>query len=249
MNDNLTAPLSKLYPSTKIQNCRTVYGDIEQLAEDIEANGLINGITVRLSKDNRFEVIAGFRRYKAMSLIASKTKTDPDVKITLTNVSDDKAAFINLAENIVRKNLTLWELGTTVIRLQNSHKITYKEIVKRIGGIFSEGYISKTVKLVKNASPPVKRALEKGIDPTNDKRLTVRFLWDLANLPEKEQTRLWKAFISNSEKPSGKNRNKGSQLNSFWRRAKKRAEFGDDNDNLILEAIEFCMSKRDKPPF
>ena len=75
--------------------------NIEDLANDIKSNGLINPITVNynINKDN-YEIIAGSRRYKAMLRLNELT-----IPCNIINVDTHKAEEISLVENINRNQI------------------------------------------------------------------------------------------------------------------------------------------------
>jgi ParB family chromosome partitioning protein len=79
--------------------------NIEDLANDINSNGLINPITVNynVNKDN-YEIIAGSRRYKAMLRLNALT-----IPCNIINVDTHKAEEISLVENINRNQMTTYD--------------------------------------------------------------------------------------------------------------------------------------------
>jgi ParB/RepB/Spo0J family partition protein len=79
--------------------------NIEDLANDIKSNGLINPITVsyNVNKDS-YEIIAGSRRYKAMLLLNALT-----IPCNIIDVECHKAEEISLVENINRNQMTTYD--------------------------------------------------------------------------------------------------------------------------------------------
>ena len=73
---------------------------IIDLASDINTNGLINPITVRKNND-KYEIIAGQRRYLAMKLL-NKTH----IPCNILNIDTQKAEEISLVENVQRNQMT-----------------------------------------------------------------------------------------------------------------------------------------------
>lgn len=88
----------------RIMNKR-VYEKLPILASDIETNGQLNPITVR-QKGNRYELIAGERRLRAIKEILKLKKITALIK---TSMNDDKAAITALLDNTARQNLTDFE--------------------------------------------------------------------------------------------------------------------------------------------
>lgn len=70
--------------------------NIEDLANDIKINNLLNPLTVRLY-DNKYEIIAGQRRFLALKLLNWKS-----IPCHIMNVNNQKAEEISLIENVQR---------------------------------------------------------------------------------------------------------------------------------------------------
>lgn len=98
-------PLSRLVPSPA--NVRRVNAavNVEELADSIEAHGLIQNLTVRKAKrGNKYEVVAGSRRFAALSRLVSQGRLDKGTLITCNIRSGvDSDTEISLAENTQRE--------------------------------------------------------------------------------------------------------------------------------------------------
>jgi ParB/RepB/Spo0J family partition protein len=93
-------PISQIVPG---RNDRTIFDEsgLRELADSIKEHGLIQPITVRYSKDcKRFEIIAGERRFRACKLLGWRT-----IPAIITDLRDEDASAVTLAENIARKSL------------------------------------------------------------------------------------------------------------------------------------------------
>jgi ParB/RepB/Spo0J family partition protein len=93
-------PISQIIPG---KNDRTTFDEsgLRELAESIKEHGLIQPITVRSSKGGKhFEIIAGERRFRACKLLGWQT-----IPAIVTDLKDQEASAITLAENIARKSL------------------------------------------------------------------------------------------------------------------------------------------------
>jgi ParB/RepB/Spo0J family partition protein len=93
-------PISQIVPG---RNDRTVFDEsgLRELADSIKEHGLIQPITVRHANDgNLFEIVAGERRFRACKLLGWKT-----IPAIVTDLKDEEASAITLAENIARKSL------------------------------------------------------------------------------------------------------------------------------------------------
>lgn len=119
----------------RIMNKR-VYENLPILAADIQTNGQLNPITVR-QKGNRFELIAGERRFRAIKEILKLKKITALIK---TSMNDDKAAITALLDNTARQNLTDFE---SILKI--------KELCEEFGYPF-ESYEFVTEKFVMDKS-------------------------------------------------------------------------------------------------
>jgi ParB/RepB/Spo0J family partition protein len=96
--------ITKLYVSN-INARKTLTSDedetgITDLANDINTNGLINPVTVRLNND-KYEIIAGQRRYLAM-----KQLNNTHIPCNILKIDTQKAEEISLVENVQRNQMT-----------------------------------------------------------------------------------------------------------------------------------------------
>ena len=76
---------------------------LEELAESIRQYGIINPLIVR-PVGNKYEIVAGERRFKAASIIGLT-----EVPTIISNIDDNTSAEIAVIENIQRKDLTAIE--------------------------------------------------------------------------------------------------------------------------------------------
>ena len=100
---------------------------LDELAESISRFGVIEPIVVR-PIGNKYEIIAGERRYKA-SKLASKT-TIPSIVI---NLSDKDSEELALLENVQRQSLNPIEEAVSYKRILDMGYITREELSKKIG--------------------------------------------------------------------------------------------------------------------
>ncbi len=115
-------------------NCRgDVYeSDVYQLAGAIEKQGLLQPLVVRVVNDpatgrDTYTLIAGFRRYAALSYL--KRETAP---ANIVSCSDEEAAFINLSENVDRENLTPKQEAQACRKLAERFNFSFRQIAARL---------------------------------------------------------------------------------------------------------------------
>lgn len=100
---------------------------INELCESIKEHGVIQPIVVR-SMGDKYEIIAGERRYKA-SLLAGK-RTIPAV---ITNLNDKDSAEVALIENVQRKDLTPIEEAISYKKILDMGYLTQEELAVKLG--------------------------------------------------------------------------------------------------------------------
>jgi len=113
--------------------------EIDELAKSIEKHGLLQPIVVR-RKGNKFQIVAGERRYRALKKLGKDKVT-----VLVVNVSDQEAMALSIVENIERKNLTLWELANSIKRLKDEMNLSLDEISRLIGK--SKSHISNILRV------------------------------------------------------------------------------------------------------
>ena len=95
-------PLSKLIPSAANVRKTGATAGIAELAASIKAHGLLQNLQVRAADGGKFEVVAGRRRLAALKRLARNKDIEKLVEIACHVLSDEDAAEISLAENVMR---------------------------------------------------------------------------------------------------------------------------------------------------
>lgn len=102
---------------------------LRQLAESIRSAGLMQPILVRRGKgDQKYEIIAGERRWRAAEMINLET-----IPAILREVDDERTAEWSLIENIQREDLNPIERAEAFMRLINEYGMTHQELAARLG--------------------------------------------------------------------------------------------------------------------
>tara|TARA_R110000868_G_scaffold208838_2_gene458379 strand:+ start:1410 stop:2270 length:861 start_codon:yes stop_codon:yes gene_type:complete len=113
----------KYQPRTDINNDSLI-----DLASSIEAQGIIQPLIVRNIGGDRYEIIAGERRWRAATLAGLET-----VPTIIRNVSDETALAFALIENIQREELNPVDEAISFVRLKEEFSMTHEEIAERVG--------------------------------------------------------------------------------------------------------------------
>lgn len=120
---------------------KTIDSDgIQELAGSIRRVGILEPILVRKTAENKYEIIAGERRWKAAELAGLGS-----VPAIVKNVSDDDVLEIQIIENLQRRDVHPIDEADGYENLQNQLGWTEEEIALRVGK--SVGYIANRLKL------------------------------------------------------------------------------------------------------
>lgn len=101
---------------------------LQDLANSIKAQGVIQPIVVRHVLGGRYEIVAGERRWRA-SQMAGLTEIPAIIK----DIPDEAAVAIALIENIQRENLNPMEEAVAFQRLLNEFSMTHQQVADAVG--------------------------------------------------------------------------------------------------------------------
>lgn len=127
---------------------------LQELADSITAQGLIQPIVVRLIGDQRYEIIAGERRWRAAQLAGLAS-----IPAVVREVDDEAAIAMALIENIQREDLNPVEEATALARLQTEFSLTQQEVADAVGK--SRSTVANLLRLMSLQSD-VRTLLERG---------------------------------------------------------------------------------------
>jgi len=124
---------------------------LEELAESIKAQGIMQPILVRMLTQNDYEIVAGERRWRAAKL-ANLT----EVPVLIKEISDSSALAMALIENIQREDLNVIEEARGIKRLIDEFEMTHESAAVSLGK--SREAVSNILRLL-NLSEHVQTAL------------------------------------------------------------------------------------------
>jgi ParB family chromosome partitioning protein len=125
---------------------------LDELTDSIKAQGLVQPIVVRPVSDDRYEIIAGERRWRAC-----KQAGLTEIPAVVRDVSDRNAIAMALIENIQRENLNPMEEANALHRLREEFSLTHQEAAEAVGR--SRASVSNLLRL-RNLNDDVKRLVE-----------------------------------------------------------------------------------------
>ena len=127
---------------------------LQELAESIKAQGVMQPIVVRPVGDNKYEIIAGERRWRATQLAGLDT-----IPAVIRDVNDEAAIAMALIENIQREDLNPIEEAVSLKRLQDEFELTHQEVADAVGK--SRTAVTNLLRLL-NLTDEVRMLLEHG---------------------------------------------------------------------------------------
>lgn len=131
---------------------------LDDLMDSIQRLGLIEPIVVR-KHDDGFEIIAGERRYRAISKLGWQ-----EIPAVVVDANPDTCYEMALAENEKRKNLNPWEVGRAIRYLREEKEKTADQVAKILG--YSSRYIKQLSSIARLQQETLKRFLENGGEPS-----------------------------------------------------------------------------------
>lgn len=127
---------------------------LEELSASIRAQGVMQPIIVRPVGHERYEIIAGERRWRASQMAELLT-----IPAIIRDVPDEAAIAMALIENIQRENLNAIEEAMALSRLQSEFELTQQQVADAVGK--SRSTVTNLLRLM-SLSDGVKAMLEAG---------------------------------------------------------------------------------------
>jgi len=127
---------------------------LQELADSITAQGVMQPIVVRPVSDSRYEIIAGERRWRAAQLAGLA-----DIPAVVRDVPDEAAIAMALIENIQREDLNPIEEAMSLQRLQQEFELSQQEVAQAVGK--SRSTIANLLRLM-SLPDEVRRMVEHG---------------------------------------------------------------------------------------
>ena len=102
--------------------------ELEELAQSIRTQGVMQPLLVRQISDNKYEIIAGERRFRAAGMAGLES-----VPVLIKNVDDQTAAAMALIENMQREDLNPLEEADGLARLIADFGFTHEQAAQVVG--------------------------------------------------------------------------------------------------------------------
>ena len=182
--DSQTMPIDMLEPGAYQPRSHIDSEGLEDLARSIRSHGVILPIIVRKSNTtDRYEIVAGERRWRAAQLAAVY-----EVPVIVKDISDNEVLAVSLIENLQRQDLNPVDESQALKRLADEFAMTHADIAKSVG--MSRASITNKLRLL-TLVPEVLELLRTGIIETGHAKV-------LLALDAADQADAAKVVVTNS---------------------------------------------------
>jgi ParB family chromosome partitioning protein len=152
-----TLPVGRIRPGKYQPRTKMDQQALAELAASIRAQGLMQPLLVRPVERDRYELIAGERRWRAAQMAGLE-----EVPVLVREVPDEAALALSLIENIQRENLNPMEEAAGVQRLIDEFKMTHEQAADAVGR--SRAATTNLLRLLKLARPVQEMVMEGALD-------------------------------------------------------------------------------------
>lgn len=156
---------------------------LQELADSIKAQGVMQPIVARPIGENKYEIIAGERRWRATQLAGIDS-----IPVIVRSIPDETAIAMALIENLQRENLNPMEEAVALQRFADEFQFTHQQIADAVGK--SRATVTNMLRLMA-LNAEAKTMLERG-------DLEMGHAKALLGLPENMQGRAAKAVVAKS---------------------------------------------------
>lgn len=154
---------------------------ITELAETIAAHGLLQPIVLREYEPKKYEIIAGERRFRAITTLHWK-----DIPAIIQEMDDNETASMALIENLQRQDLTAIEEASAYHELMQLNQLTQAALAQELGK--SQSFVANKLRLLKLVKPVQQALLKRDISERHGRALL--------NLPVDQQATVLETVVA-----------------------------------------------------
>lgn len=149
-------PVQYIVPNKSQPRVEFSLCELQELADSIRANGVLQPLTVRKRSAQEYELVTGERRLRASKLAGLTT-----VPCILISCDDERAAVLALLENLQRVDLGPFEEAEGICRLIATWGVTQEEAARRLGK--KQSTIANKLRLLKLTEPEREMIVKTGL--------------------------------------------------------------------------------------
>jgi ParB family transcriptional regulator, chromosome partitioning protein len=225
---------------------RTVFDEekIEELSRTIHIHGIIQPIVVREFEKDKFEIIAGERRWRAMKKLGWDL-----VPAIIKSLNDTETASVALIENLQREELSPIEEAMAYGKLLELHHLTQEALAQRLGKgqstVANKLRLLKLPQIVQNAllNKQITERHARSLIPLKDPEIQVKLLEEIMekNLNVKQtEERVVRLLEHKTQKPKPKRKAFSKDMRIAVNTIRQSLNMVSDNGiNLDSEEEEF----------
>ncbi len=174
-NEVLQISLADIIPNQFQPRVNFDENELQELSNSIKEHGIIQPLVLR-KMGNKYEIIAGERRFRAAGMAGLTT-----VPAIISNIDDQASAEVALVENVQRKDLTAIEEARSYKNILDKGYLTQEQLAKKMG--ISQPAIANKLRLL-NLDEEVQQALLNG-------QISERHARSLLALENKDDQKRW----------------------------------------------------------
>jgi ParB/RepB/Spo0J family partition protein len=141
-------PVDRIEPNPQNPRLSFEEGSLEELAASIREHGVLQPILLRPLGENRFELIAGERRWRASKLAGMVA-----IPALVEDIDDDTALEISIIENLQREDISPLEEAVMFDRMVKEHGYSIRKLAEKLGK--DKGYLENRLRLA-DAPPEIR---------------------------------------------------------------------------------------------
>jgi ParB family chromosome partitioning protein len=141
-------PVDRIEPNPANPRLAFDEATLAELAASIREHGVLQPILVRPVDENRFQLIAGERRWRASMLAGS-----PTIPALVEEIDDDTAMEISIIENLQREDISPLDEAAMYDRMIREHGYSIRKLAEKLGK--DKGYLENRLRLA-DAPPEVR---------------------------------------------------------------------------------------------
>lgn len=236
---------------------------LDDLKDDIRKRGLINGISVQLVKgqpntpDASYRLISGFRRFKCLCALDKEGHKGFDsqlVTVIKPDATDEDIYFYNLAENVIRKDLTTYEIAARASQLRKmfakddkARQTFGSKIADKLH--LTRGYVNNLMRAIDKLVPEAQDAWANG-----NLNFTTAHRDVMSGMSAEDQKKYWDShFVSlnKTDKETDPKPSRGKNGKAILKPSEKRIISvydaitkkvpANDSEKVVLDIMKSCV--------